>query len=104
LYHISAAKGDGMNLLRQALVREASLPTNLDATLSIVTNVRHYNALKQSLEALQRAKQSFAAQTPTDLVSEDLRQCLHHLGEITGSEITSEDVLHNIFSSFCVGK
>jgi tRNA modification GTPase len=104
LYHISAAKGDGMNLLRQALVREASLPTNLDATHSIVTNVRHYNALRQALEAIQRAKQSFAANTPTDLVSEDLRQCLHHLGEITGSEITSEDVLHNIFSSFCVGK
>ncbi|MBR6032679.1 MAG: tRNA uridine-5-carboxymethylaminomethyl(34) synthesis GTPase MnmE [Bacteroidaceae bacterium] len=104
LFHISAAKGDGINLLRQALVREASLPTNLDATHSIVTNVRHYNALKQSLEALQRAKQSFAAQTSTDLVAEDLRQCLHHLGEITGSEITPEDILHNIFSSFCVGK
>jgi len=104
LFHISAAKGDGINLLRQALVREASLPTNLDATHSVVTNVRHYNALKQSLEALQRAKQSFAAQTPTDLVAEDLRQCLHHLGEITGSEIISEDILHSIFSSFCVGK
>ncbi|MBQ6191274.1 MAG: tRNA uridine-5-carboxymethylaminomethyl(34) synthesis GTPase MnmE [Bacteroidaceae bacterium] len=104
LFHISAAKGDGMDILRQALVKEVSLPTNLDATHSIVTNVRHYNALKQALKALRHAKKAFADQTPTDLVAEDLRACLHHLGEITGSEITSEDVLHNIFSSFCVGK
>ena len=73
-------------------------------THSVVTNVRHYNALLQSLEALRRAKQAFADHTPTDLIAEDLRQCLHHLGEITGTEITSEDVLHNIFSHFCVGK
>jgi len=104
LFHISAASGDGMELLRQALVREAALPTNLDATHSVVTTPRHYNALTQALEALRRAKQSFADQTPTDLVAEDLRGCLHHIGEITGSEITSEDVLHTIFSSFCVGK
>ena len=104
MYHISAANGDGLELLRQALVREASLPTNLDATHSVVTNVRHYNALKQALEALQRAKQAFVNQTPTDLVAEDLRQCLHHLGEITGSEITSDTILQTIFSHFCVGK
>ena len=104
LFHISAAKGDGMDILRQALVKEVSLPTNLDDTHSIVTNVRHYNALKQALKSLRRAKKAFADQTPTDLVAEDLRGCLHHLGEITGREITSEDVLHNIFANFCVGK
>ena len=104
LFHISASTGDGMNLLRKALVKEASLPTNLDMSHSVVTNVRHYNALRQSLEALRRAKQAFASHTPTDLVSEDLRGCLHHLGEITGTEITSDDVLHTIFSTFCVGK
>lgn len=104
LFHISAAKGDGMDILRQALVKEVSLPTNLDDTHSIVTNVRHYNALKQALKSLRRAKKAFADQTPTDLVAEDLRGCLHHLGEITGSEITSEDVLHNIFANFCIGK
>ena len=104
LFHISAAKGDGIELLRQALVRAASMPANLDASHSVVTNVRHYTALRQALEALRRAKQAFANQMSTDLVAEDLRQCLHHLGEITGSEITSEDVLQNIFSHFCVGK
>ena len=104
LFHISASTGDGMNLLRKALVRESSLPVNLDMSHSVVTNVRHYNALRLALEALRRAKQAFASHTPTDLVSEDLRQCLHHLGEITGTEITSDDVLHTIFSTFCVGK
>lgn len=104
LFHISAANGDGLDLLRNALVKEVSLPTNLDDTHAIVTNVRHYNALKQALKALRRAKKAFADQTPTDLVAEDLRGCLHHLGEITGSEITSEDVLHNIFANFCIGK
>lgn len=104
LFHISAATGDGMDLLRKALVKESSLPSNLDMTHSVVTNVRHYNALLQSLEALRRARQAFADHTPTDLIAEDLRQCLHHLGEITGTEITSDDVLHNIFATFCVGK
>ena len=104
LFHISAANGDGLNLLRNALVKEVSLPTNLDDTHAIVTNVRHYNALKQALKALRRAKKAFTNQIPTDLVAEDLRQCLHYLGEITGSEVTSADVLHNIFAHFCVGK
>ena len=104
LFHISAANGDGLDLLRNALVKEVSLPTNLDDTHAIVTNVRHYNTLNQALKALRRAKKAFTNQIPTDLVAEDLRQCLHHLGEITGSEVSSEDVLHNIFSHFCVGK
>ena len=104
LYHISAASGDGMDLLRQALVRESSLPANLDTSHSVVTNARHYNALLKSLESLRHAKEAFAAHIPTDLICEDLRQCLHHIGEITGSEITSEDILHNIFANFCVGK
>ena len=104
LFHISAANGDGLDLLRNALVKEVSLPTTLDASHSVVTNVRHYNALKQALKALRRAKRAFADQTPTDLVAEDLRQCLHHIGEITGSEVTSEAILQNIFANFCVGK
>jgi tRNA modification GTPase len=104
LFHISAANGDGMDILKQALVKEVSLPKMLDETHTIVTNVRHYNALKQALKALRRAKKAFAEQTPTDLIAEDLRQCLHYIGEITGSEITSEAVLQNIFSHFCVGK
>ena len=104
LFHISAANGDGIELLRQALVRESAMPMTLDTTNTVVTNVRHYNALKQSIDALQRAKQAFESGIPTDLVAEDLRQCLHYLGEITGTEITSDDILQNIFHTFCIGK
>lgn len=104
LFHISAANGDGIELLRQALVRESAMPMTLDTTNTVVTNVRHYNALKQSIDALQRAKQAFESGIPTDLVAEDLRQCLHYLGEITGTEITSDDILQNIFHNFCIGK
>ena len=104
LFHISAANGDGIELLRQALVRESAMPMTLDTTNTVVTNVRHYNALKQSIDALQRAKQAFDSGIPTDLVAEDLRQCLHYLGEITGTEITSDDILQNIFHTFCIGK
>ena len=104
MYYISAATGDGLELLRQALVRESSMPKDLDVTHSVVTNVRHYNALRKAHEALKRAKQAFADQMSTDLVAEDLRGCLHHLGQITGCEITSDEVLQNIFSHFCVGK
>ena len=104
LFHISASSGDGMSLLRKALVQESSLGAKLDMSHSVVTNARHYNALFQSLNALKRAKQAFVDQLPTDLVAEDLRQCLHHLDEITGSKITSDTILHTIFSTFCVGK
>ncbi len=104
LFYISAANGDGMDLLRRALVREVSLPSNMDTNQTVVTNVRHYNALMKSLEAIRRAKQSFSDAVPTDIVAEDLRQCLHHLAEITGSEITSDTILQTIFSTFCVGK
>ena len=104
LFHISAASGDGIDLLRRALVQEASLPTCLNSSHSVVTNVRHYNALAQALAAIRRARQAFAAQTPTDLISENLRECIHHLAEITGTAITSDDILHTIFSTFCVGK
>lgn len=104
MFHISAANGYGMELLRRALVRESSLPSHLDTTHSVVTNVRHYSALKQSLEALQRAGQALKSQISSDLIAEDLRLCLHHLGEITGSEIASDDILQNIFKTFCIGK
>lgn len=104
LFHISAANGDGIDMLRRALVRESALGTSPDTTHAIVTNVRHYDALNQALAALRRAKQAFADKLPTDLTCEDLRICIHHLGQITGGEVTSDDILQNIFSNFCVGK
>jgi tRNA modification GTPase len=65
--------------------------------------MRHYAALRSASEALNSARTALDGNLPADLISEDLRQVLHHLGEITG-EITSDDILHSIFSTFCIGK
>ena len=72
-----------------------------DATL--VTNVRHYEALLHASESLKSVQQGLKMNIPTDLVSQDLREALHYLGSITG-EITTDEVLGNIFSRFCIGK
>lgn len=72
-----------------------------DATL--VTNVRHYEALLNASESLKQVQQGLELNIPTDLISQDLRQALHYLGSITG-EITTDEVLGSIFSRFCVGK
>ena len=72
-----------------------------DATL--VTNVRHYEALLHASENLKQVQQGLEMNIPTDLISQDLRQALHYLGSITG-EITTDEVLGSIFSRFCIGK
>ena len=72
-----------------------------DATL--VTNVRHYEALLHAAESLKQVQQGLELNIPTDLISQDLRQALHYLGSITG-EITTDEVLGSIFSRFCIGK
>lgn len=72
-----------------------------DATL--VTNVRHYEALTHASESLKQVQQGLELNIPTDLISQDLRQALHYLGSITG-EITTDEVLGSIFSRFCIGK
>lgn len=104
--HISSLTGAGMPILQNALVHAASkiLNQNNLGDNTIVTNVRHYEALHHALEAIARVRHAIADQIPGDLMAEDLRQCLHHLAEITGGEITSDDVLTNIFKNFCIGK
>lgn len=69
----------------------------------VISNVRHYEALKNALEASQRANSGLETHLPSDLVSQDIREILHHLGQITG-EITTDEILGNIFSKFCIGK
>ena len=115
--HISALKGDGIQLLEEALVREAALP-ELSDTETVVTNVRHYEALMNAQSNLQRVIASLSAGSGTpmgaatafqpaptiDLIAEDLRLVLSDLAEITGGKITSQETLNEIFSRFCVGK
>ena len=97
---LSAKHGFGLNDLYNALKHSQPL-SYPDATL--VTNVRHYEALAHASEALLHVKEGLKINIPTDLVSQDLREAIHYLGTITG-EITTDEVLGTIFSRFCIGK
>lgn len=68
-----------------------------------VSNWRHFEALKLLLEGINKTEQGLTHQLPSDLIASDIRTCLHHLGEITG-EVSTEEILGNIFSKFCIGK
>ena len=69
----------------------------------IVTNARHYESLTRASQALARAIDGLRQGLSGDFVSQDIRECTHHLGEITGT-ITTTDILTQIFSHFCIGK
>ena len=97
---LSAKQRFGLNDLYNALKHSQPLASP-DATL--VTNVRHYEALTHASEALLHVKEGLEMNIPTDLVSQDLREVIHYLGTITG-EITTDEVLGTIFSRFCIGK
>lgn len=100
---ISAKHGTNIDKLKQMLVAAAGIP-DIAAGDIVVTNARHYDALTKALADVRRVRQGIADNLPSDLVAQDLRDCLHHLGEIVGGEITSEETLQNIFKHFCIGK
>ena len=101
--HLMSAKdGRGVEELK-ALLRSTVDTATLNRSDVLVTNMRHYEALHRALEALGDVERALRHGLSGDLLSEDLRRVLHHLGEITG-EVTSDDILHNIFSKFCIGK
>lgn len=99
---ISAAQGEGIAELQQALVTAAHLPEN-DANEVIVTNARHFEALVKAEAAIKRSIEGLHNGISGDFVSQDIRECMHYLGEIIG-EITPADILGSIFSRFCIGK
>jgi tRNA modification GTPase len=99
---ISAKNGVGIDELRERLA--ATIDTSKLGTGSVVvSNMRHYAALREAYTALTAALTAMDNGLPSDLLSEDIRRVVHHLGEITG-EITSDDILHSIFAHFCIGK
>lgn len=102
LTQICAKSGEGLLELKEHLV---SLVKNdaVDANSQMVTNVRHYEALKQVLSACRQVRESMSQGVPADLVIIDLREALYHLGAITG-QVTSDEILGSIFSRFCIGK
>lgn len=99
---MSAKNVDDVEALR-ALIVEAATQPEVDADAVIVTNARHYEALIRAREALTRAIDGLDNGLSGDLLGQDIRECLHWLGSITG-EVTTDDILGEIFSHFCVGK
>lgn len=109
LYAISAKAGVGLEDLRQTLTTTwRNLDTAAETTL--VTNTRHLEALQNAAKALRRVRDGLgtadadpAQGIPTDLLAQDLRESLYHLGTIVG-EVSTDEILGNIFRKFCIGK
>ena len=100
---ISAKNRKGIADLQELLVKAAALPEVTQNDV-VVSNIRHYEALTHALEAIHRVQDGLEMNLSGDLVSQDLRECLFHLAEIVGGEITNDEVLGNIFRNFCIGK
>jgi tRNA modification GTPase len=98
---VSAKRKENIHLLAETLVnhvKDDSLGEDI-----LVNNSRHYEALRDALESICAVEKGFEDNIPTDLVAIDVRQALYHLGSITG-EVTSDEILGNIFGKFCIGK
>lgn len=100
--YLSAKYKKNTEKLEAALLKAANLP-ELNQNDVIVTNLRHYEALSKALESIDRVEEGLRTNLSGDFISQDIRECMLFLGEITG-EIGVEDVLGNIFKNFCIGK
>jgi tRNA modification GTPase len=102
LLFISAKKKSGLDELRLRL-SEVVVKDKLNSDDVIITNIRHYESLVNVSESLDRVLSGLDNKVPDDFIAIDIRQAIHYLGEITG-EITSDEILGNIFKNFCIGK
>jgi tRNA modification GTPase len=99
---ISAKENRHTELLKEKVL-DMVMMGQVHPESTLVTNARHYHALKEVENSLSAIQSGLDKKLPGDLLSPDIRRCLHYLGEITG-EISSEDQLDYIFSKFCIGK
>ena len=99
---LSAKTGEGIDRLK-SLLATSQKDLLSDPSATLVTNTRHLEALTHARSSLERVRTSLDTSLPTDLISQDLRESLHHLGTITG-EISTDEVLGRIFAGFCIGK
>ncbi|HEY6506279.1 MAG TPA: tRNA uridine-5-carboxymethylaminomethyl(34) synthesis GTPase MnmE, partial [Chitinophagaceae bacterium] len=99
---IAARQGLHTEVLKERMV-DAVLLGEVKSESTIITNARHYHALKEMERSLVDIKNGLDNKLPGDLLALDIRRCLHYLGEITG-EVNNEDMLDYIFSKFCIGK
>ena len=100
---LSAREGEGMSVLCDRLVSTAAAAQETESDV-VVTNARHYAALTAALDDVRRVRRGLQSGISGDFVAQDLRECIHHLAEITGGEVTTDEVLGTIFKNFCVGK
>jgi len=98
---ISAKRKENINLIIERLVKTVKTVNIGDQ--AIISNARHYDSIINTLKAMEEASAGLETNIPTDLIATDIRSALHYLGEITG-EVTTEDILGNIFGKFCIGK
>jgi tRNA modification GTPase len=99
---LSAKDPEQVELLKQRILELVNLD-KFKRGDTVVTNIRHYDSLLQTKNSLDQVIEGIDKQVTNDFVAMDIRQALHYLGEITG-EITTDDLLANIFSKFCIGK
>ena len=99
---LSAKHKEGIGKLQSLLIEAAHLPA-ISSSDIIVTNVRHYESLTHALEAIRRVQEGLSTGLSGDFISQDLRECIFHLSDIVG-EVTTDEVLGNIFKHFCIGK
>jgi len=102
IVEISAGKDINIGILEETLISVSKLG-DLDKDAVVISNLRHFEALRHAEESLIRVEAGIISALPSDLLTQDLRQVIYYLGTITG-EISTEEVLGNIFRNFCIGK
>lgn len=100
--YVSAREHINTEALKKALISAAQLP-EIHPEDVVVSNIRHFESLQKAQSSIERVLEGLEAGISGDFLSQDIRECMHHLGEITG-QISNDEVLGNIFSKFCIGK
>jgi len=100
--YISARERINTEGLKKSLISAAQLP-EIHSGDVVVSNIRHFEALKRAQSAILRVIEGLDSEISGDFLSQDIRECMYHLGEITG-QISNNEILGNIFGKFCIGK
>ena len=101
--YMSAKNPEDIENLKSSIRHRYTDMPKIDGSTTLVTNIRHFEALTHAKESLEQVKNGLENKLSADLLAEDLRQALYHIGSITG-EVTNGEVLGNIFKKFCIGK
>ncbi|MBY0244353.1 MAG: tRNA uridine-5-carboxymethylaminomethyl(34) synthesis GTPase MnmE [Sphingobacteriaceae bacterium] len=99
---LTAKTGFGVEEFKMSLLEKVNL-LHINTNETVITNIRHVEALKQTEAALNRVLGNIHNPVTSDFLAMDIKQALHYLGEITG-QVTTDDLLENIFTKFCIGK